>query len=597
MQHGDQSDILDFLKNAPVDVGNAGEVRIIQTHISIIVLKGDKAFKLKRAIVLPYADFSTAALRAATCEQEVILNRRTAPTLYLGTRRITRENDGQLAFDGQGELVDAVVEMRRFDEDTLFSRLAAAGRLDRPLLTALARNIAEFHAQAEIIRTDAGADPIAAVLTLNEQCTAMEPVLGVAATQGLRAALRSRLKTHRKLLDSRARAGRIRRCHGDLHLRNLCLVDGQPTLFDCIEFSDAFANIDVLYDLAFLLMDLLRANLPAEANLVMNRYMDECDEADGLALLPFFMALRASIRAQVLATQAELPDTQDRSAVGSEARAYLKLAMGLLQPVPLRLVAVGGLSGSGKSTVAAAIAHRIAAAPGARILATDRIRKRMAGVPAESPLPAGHYTQEASDRVYATMAEHASATLAGGWSVIADAVFARPEERLRIARCAAETSLPFHGIWLEAAPDALIARVEARRNDASDAGVDVVRAQLKKHGPAVEWTIVPAGGTPADTAAAVAALLEEAELPASGMSDTPPWEDAPDGWNWVAQDEDGRWFWYAVQPQAGMEGGVWRSPRRAQQFAAQGEPNPEWHASCRQRPCAVHADGDGPPVN
>lgn len=385
MQAGDQTEIVDFLKNAVNSDNDAGDAEVIETHISIIVLKGDTAWKLKRAVLLPYADFSTPALRAAACEREVVLNRRTAPGLYLGARRITREPDGRLAFDGAGALADAVVEMRRFDQDTLFSRLARAGRLDPPLLTALARHIAAFHAEAEVEPDQGGAANIEAVLSLNEQNTAMAALFGEAPTLALRAALRAGLEQHRHRLDERARAGKIRLCHGDLHLRNLCLVDGQPTLFDCIEFNAALATIDTLYDLAFLLMDLWHAGLETEANRVMNRYLDESDEsgdAEGLALLPFFMALRASIRAQVLATQAQMTDTPSREKVIAQANSYLALAMRLLEPARPRLLAIGGLSGSGKSTAAAAVAHRIGAAPGARILASDRIRKQLAGVPA-----------------------------------------------------------------------------------------------------------------------------------------------------------------------------------------------------------------------
>ena len=582
MPAGDQTEIVDFLKNAVNSDNDAGDAEVIETHISIIVLKGDTAWKLKRAVLLPYADFSTPALRAAACEREVVLNRRTAPGLYLGVRRITREPDGRLAFDGAGALADAVVEMRRFDQDTLFSRLARAGRLDPPLLTALARHIAAFHAEAEARPDERGAANIEAVLSLNEQNTAMAALFGEAPTLALRAALRNGLERHRHRLDERARAGKIRLCHGDLHLRNLCLVDGRPTLFDCIEFNAALATIDTLYDLAFLLMDLWHAGLETEANRVMNRYLDESDEsgesgesgdADGLALLPFFMALRASIRAQVLATQAQMTDTPSREKVIAQANGYLALAMRLLEPARPRLLAIGGLSGSGKSTAAAAVAHRIGAAPGARILASDRIRKQLAGVPAETALPAHTYTRESSQEVYATLYERTARALATGSPVIADAVFSRPRERQAIEACARLAEVDFLGIWLEAAPAALIPRVQARRDDASDADAGVVRQQLERgHGP-VDWAVVPAGGDAESTARGVLALAL-----------TPPWSDAPEGWNWLAQDEDGRWFWFAVPPRLGVAGGIWRSPRLAQQFAGQGVPNPLWYESCRQRP-------------
>lgn len=511
MHDGDQSEVVEFLKRRSQAATAGNDASVIQTHISIVVLRGDRAWKLKRALRLPYADFSTVALRAAACEAEVRLNRRTAPSLYLGVRRITREPGGALTIDGDGELVETVVEMRRFDEDTVFSRLAAAGRLDRPMLSSLARNIAAFHAQADVLEGSQGAQRFTDILDLNEQCADMAPVLGEAPVNALRGALRAALEDHRECLDARAAAGKVRRCHGDLHLNNLCLVDGEPTLFDCIEFNDTLATTDVLYDLAFLLMDLWQAGRQADANWVMNRYMDACDESDGLPLLPCFMALRASIRAQVLCTQARMPLATQAAETRAQAQAYLELALRLLRPVAPRLVAIGGLSGSGKSTVAAAIAHRVGAPPGARILATDRIRKRLAGVPAEATLPAHTYTAESSARVYRVLCDETARTLESRYSVIADAVFSKDHERERIAECAAGAGVPFHGFWLTADPATLLARVEARRNDPSDATASVVLAQLERHAPPQTWSSVVAGGTADATAETVMTLLAASE--------------------------------------------------------------------------------------
>jgi len=522
MSQGDQTEVVEFLCSQVSTVDGrayagrtyagrtyAGrtEDRMVETHISIIVMRGPLVWKLKRAIRLPYLDFSTPALRAAACEQEVALNRRTAPAIYLGVRRITRAANGKLEFDGKGELVDAVVEMQRFDDSTLFSQLAQDGALERDMLTTLARHIAGFHAQANVHVIASGSAAIEAVLSLNEQNQDMAPVLGAHVVQQLRAALRTALHQHRTLLDQRAATGRVRRCHGDLHLRNICLFEGRPTLFDCIEFNDSIAVIDVLYDLAFLLMDLWQVGLKAEANWVMNRYMDEADEAGGLPLLPFFMALRASIRAQVLATQAALPQVPQREEVVAQAKAYMALAMQLLQPLHISMVAIGGLSGSGKSTVAAAIAHCVGTAPGARILATDRVRKYMAGVSPETRLPSSSYTKESSAQVYAALYEQAEQILAGGYSVIADGVFSRQEERARIKQCAVRAGVPFRGIWLEAKPDTLIARVEARTGDPSDAGKVAVLAQLQRQAALVEWETIPAGGTSQATAQNVLARL------------------------------------------------------------------------------------------
>ena len=484
-----QSRIIRFLSENGQCHEAQGEARIVQTHISIVVLKGQRAWKLKRAVHLPYADFSTPGLRYAACQRELELNRRTAPSLYRAARRVTQETDGRLVFDGDGEMVDAVVEMARFDEDTLFSRLAKNGGLTRPLLTMLARDIAQFHKRAEQ-RPGNGAANIEAVLTLNERSTEIETLLGETRVARMRAVLREGLEHHTSRLAARGEAGRIRLCHGDLHLGNLCLVDGRPTLFDCIEFNDTLATIDVLYDLAFLLMDLWQAGLREEANWVMNRYIDESDDNDSLCLLPYFMALRASIRAQVISTQALTAEADQQAGLARDAEDYLELTLQLLAPHPHRMLAIGGLSGSGKSTVAANIAHRVGAAPGARVLSSDRIRKWLAGVSPETRLPPGHYTMETSKRVYAALYEQASASLKAGHSVIADAVFSKPAERHAIEHCAVAAEVPFQGFWLKTSSRTLISRVQSRRDDPSDATADVVQAQLERDVGPLTWRII-----------------------------------------------------------------------------------------------------------
>jgi uncharacterized protein len=297
------------------------------------------------------------------------------------------------------------------------------------------------------------------------------------------------------LLDQRAHAGKVRRCHGDLHLRNICSFDGHPTLFDCLEFDDDLATTDVLYDLAFLLMDLWHLGLRPEANWLFNRYFDIVDEADGVSLLPFFMAARASVRAHVSAVQ-----------VFREASAYFELASALLNPRPPQLVAVGGLSGSGKSSVAEAAAEQLGPPPGARVLSSDRIRKRLYGVPAETRLPDDAYQPHVSERVYAEQARAAAAFLKNGHAVIAAAVFDRAEDRRRIEAAASDAIL-FNGFWLEAPLDLLIERVNGRVGDPSDATPIIVRQQARRATPP-EWHRLSSGGTLVNTTAALFKRIE-----------------------------------------------------------------------------------------
>ena len=480
----DQADTVAFLAD-PSTYGGA-PVEMIETHISRIFLAGDRAWKMKRAVRLPYADFSTPSLRLAACRAELTLNRRTAPALYLRVRRLTREADGSISFDGAGELLDAAVEMARFDQDCLFDRLATAGRLTPALMERLARNIADFHAAAPALRMG-GADNMAWVLDINEAGFAGSHVFTAREQADLNAGFRAALDGHAATLDRRADAGMVRRCHGDLHLRNICLIDGQPLLFDCIEFNEQLASTDVAYDLAFLLMDLWHRGLAGLLNLVANRWCDATGDEGGFALLPFFMAVRAAVRAHVIATQSETTTGTGRKALAAEAREYFVLAQKLLEPAPVRIVALGGLSGSGKTTVAEALAPRLAPPPGARLLESDRLRKAMHGVTAETRLPPAAYAPEVSAQVYARLTQAATAMLARGVPVVANAVHDREADRAAIAQAARAASAAFLGVWLDADPALLRQRVTARRGGASDATVAVLDAQLQRTESITGW--------------------------------------------------------------------------------------------------------------
>ncbi len=481
----DQSASVAFLQD-PESYGLVDPVDTIETHISMIFLTDDRAFKMKRAVDLPYVDFSSPQLRLAACLKELELNGRTAPGLYLGVRRITREGDGRLVFDGSGELVDAVVEMKRFDQDGLFDRMAVDGRLTSEMVDEVARTVATFHSEAPVVRAESGSANLSGVLDINEAGFATSHIFDDQEVERFNTAFRTALSRHADRLDDRERRGMVRRCHGDLHLRNICLFDGGPRLFDCIEFNEQLATIDVLYDLAFLLMDLWHRDLSGYANLVTNRYLNETGNDDGLILLPFFMAVRAAVRAHVTATQIE--EGGDRSdELVERARSYFDLALSLLEPRTPSLVAIGGLSGSGKSTVAEGLAPLVGAPPGARVLESDRTRKSMFSVTAETRLPPEAYEPDVSEKVYATLADKAGGLLEDGCTVVVDAVFDRPELRQRIAEVAHSRSIPFTGIWLEADANTLRRRVAGRRPGASDATIEVLNRQLKKGVGEIGW--------------------------------------------------------------------------------------------------------------
>lgn len=512
----DQAATLAFLAT-PNAHGGAGPVRRLDTHISAVFLAGDRVLKLKRAVRLGYVDFSTRERRRAAAAAEVTINRRTAPSLYLGVAPVVRGADGALALgpvvepemaaDAAG-VVDWVVVMRRFDEETLLDRFADRGALDPALARAVAEAVASFHARARRIAVADGAARVGRVLEGNAASVARAAVprpLAPARADALLAATRAEHARRAALLDARAAAGFVRDGHGDLHLGNICLDGGRPTLFDAIEFDPAFREIDVFYDAAFLLMDLARRGLAAAANAAFNAYVAATGDLDGIATLPLFLAMRATIRGHVAATQAA-----ERAGVAAEdlwraSADYFAFAERALAPPPPRLVAIGGLSGTGKSTVAAALAPALGAVPGALVLRSDAVRKELAGVAETTRLDDAHYTRARTAEVYAALLDRAGRALAAGQACIVDAVSGDAEHRAALAALARRHGAGFAGAWLEAPLALRQARIAARRNDASDATAEVAARQWAPE--TLDWPRIDATGAPEAVAARVAAAI------------------------------------------------------------------------------------------
>jgi uncharacterized protein len=506
----DQTPVVEFLA-APSTHGGA-TVERIDTHSSIIVLAGERAYKLKRAVRFDYLDFSTPERRRVLCEAEVRLNRRTAPTLYRSVVAITQEGNGSYALGGNGRPLDWVVEMNRFPQEALFDRLASADCLGIDLMGPLASAVADFHRSAEQRPDHGGTEGMSWVIDGNAAGFAEFGSACLNPSTARRVTHDAHRKVERlgALLERRRKAGFVRQCHGDLHLRNIVLLDGRPTLFDGIEFNDEIACTDVLYDLAFLLMDLWRRRLPRHANTVLNRYLAEMSAFDGVALLPLFLSCRAAVRAKTTATAAQLqPDVQRRRELEDTAREYLAMAEHLLHPPDPCLVAVGGFSGTGKSTLALNLAPSIGAVPGAVVLRSDEIRKRLCGVPVLGPLGAEGYSTHVSNRVYAHLADQAALILAGGHSVIVDAVHAHPSERRAIEQVAEAASVPFIGLWLDAPESMLIDRIVHRRNDASDADAAVIRMQRSQDAGEITWCRLDASMLPSSVLSAATARVRE----------------------------------------------------------------------------------------
>ena len=505
-----QTETIAFLSDPKSFGPDTPAVERCETHGAIVFLAGNRAYKLKRAVRFPYMDYSTPTLRQAMCEKELAVNRRAAPLLYLAVRPIVRDSGGRLRFGNalEGErAVDWVVVMRRFPQAALFEEMRRRGELTLELMQKLAEVIAAFHGSAEHTSGFGGAAGIGRVI--EENIAVLQSFVGKPFAQdkiGIYAKLVREFHARASpLLEQRREEGFVRRCHGDLHLNNICLIEGEPVLFDAIEFSEDFACIDVFYDLAFLLMDLEHHGLRPLGNVLLNRYLEKTADYGGLAALPLFLSCRAAVRAHVSAARAKLADAQAN--VRHDAEAFLQDAIAFLTVERPKLIVIGGLSGTGKSTIAREIAPATGNIPGAIILRSDVIRKRMYGAAETTRLPPEAYTPDVTARVYATLAEHAAGILMARHSVIADAVYGLPEERAAIAAVARRASVPFLPFWLHGPLGDLEQRISARHDDASDATVEVLHRQAQLIGPPPDWLQIDVSGTIGQSAGTVLAHL------------------------------------------------------------------------------------------
>lgn len=514
----DQSDIIAFLSDPNSYPHRPEAVERIDTHGAMVFLADDQAFKIKRAVRFSYMDFSTLALREAACRRELELNQPTAPQIYFGLVPITRTPTGASAFGANGEVVEWAIHMRRFAQADVLCEHCLRGPLAPQLVKALACAVHAFHAQAATMTNHDSAQQMWAIS--NDVCNALRGALADAegdAIENFRSACRSHIETCRDVLALRASEGFVRRCHGDLHTGNIVVFDGRPVLFDALEFDEALATIDTLYDLAFLIMDLEHRDQRAAANLLLSQYLwlrHEPRDFDGLRALPLFQALRAAIRAMVRAQRAGQRAGPEANTAFDEARRYFDHANRLIHPQPAHLILVGGLSGTGKSTLAAALAPLIGASPGAVHLRSDLERKSLFGANETERLGAEAYRAEVTQQVYERLAAKAARALAAGHSVVADAVFARAHERILLESAAQNCKVPTHGLWLSAPADILLQRVGARTGDASDATPEVVSAQLRYDTGPIAWTRIDASGPPARTLARALDALQISSEPA-----------------------------------------------------------------------------------
>ncbi len=506
----DSQDAVFALLGDPATYGGAA-VRRCETHAAVVFLAGDRAIKVKRAVRYPFLDYSTLAKRKAACQAELDINRQFAPRLYRRLVPITRQADGALALGGAGEAIEWAVEMTRFDESKTLDHLAERGELGDALSAKLAAAVAAMHERAKPVDVAPWREAVAGFISDNTAAfrahSALFPDEAIGEIERKSRAAFAKLKP---LLEARGAAGLIRRGHGDLHLGNIAVIDGEPVAFDALEFDPIIAEGDVLYDLAFLLMDLVERDLPRAANIVLNGYFAasrRSEDCDGIAALPFFMSLRAAIRAKVTAARRDLAAGADKDDLAQAAKRYFDLALALLIPAKPMIVCTGGLSGTGKSLLARALAPDLAPPPGALIFRSDVERKAHYGMAEHDRLPAEAYGAAISQAIYHTLTDKAARVARAGLSVIVDAVFARPEERSAIEAAAAAAHADFRGLFLVADLPTRLARVSSRGPDASDADAKVARMQDAFDLGTLTWTIVDASGSPEQTLANARAAM------------------------------------------------------------------------------------------
>lgn len=493
--------------------GHPDAAGLIETHISSLLLAGPRVFKLKKPVVLPFVDFSTLELRHEACQQELRLNRRTAPRWYLDVVPVRNSPAGALitvngaaAVQRPDEVIDWAVMMRRFDDRQLFNRLADDGKLTAAMVVDLAEVVARFHAQqtpappgfgrAEATRHVARQNMAELAALLDTSSPALAPAVATPAAEvaALQRWTEARGAELAALMDLRCRTGHVREVHGDLHLGNIVWAEGAPVLFDALEFNDTMRHIDTVGDLAFTFMDLIAHGLPRLAWQFISAVLESSGDHASLPLLAWWAVHRATVRAKVTLLGA-VGQGVDAGAMVAQARHYLAVATRLAgldrtAGTP-RLVLTFGLSGSGKTLAAGALAERLG---GVRVR-SDVERKRLFALPPTARSTPGLYAPEATRRTYERLQEVADQALAAGVSIVVDAASLLRHERDAMRSVAARHGAAFHLLVCQAPLPVLQARVAARQaagHDASDATPEVLARQQ-------QWAEWPGADEAADT--------------------------------------------------------------------------------------------------
>lgn len=459
------------------------DFQVIETHISQVILTGDYAYKIKKPMNFGFLDFSTLERRKRFCDDELRLNSRLAENLYLAVLPITGTPEHPV-IGGEGKAFEYVIKMRQFDQDQLFNHQQEQGALKPELLTNLAKQVASFHNSLPPVADGKPlGTPEAVYAAMQENFDQIRPMIDdqplLAQLDNLEAWTQTTFERHRDLIASRRANGFVRECHGDLHLANITQYEGEVTVFDCIEFNEPFRWIDVINDLAFLLMDLESRGESMLANRVLNTYLEYREDFDALPLLPLYKAYRAIVRGKIALFTLGNPSLNDEQKAGlmQQYRDYAQLAEDYSSIPNPYLLATVGLSASGKTCVSAAMAEEL----GLIRLRSDVERKRIHGLAplddSKSPTGSNLYTEEATEKTYRRLAELADQLLASGLPVIIDAANLKERERSLFANLAEEQGMPFALLHCEAPDDFRREWVRNRKGDASEATIELLDAQ------------------------------------------------------------------------------------------------------------------------
>jgi aminoglycoside phosphotransferase family enzyme/adenylate kinase family enzyme len=479
------------------DAPNTVELR--QTHISYVFIAGDYVFKVKKPVNFPFVDWSDSGRRYASCADEVRLNTRLSPRIYLGVFAILKDGERFVLGPRVERLhpgaIEYAVKMRRLPDDRMLDRLVASGMVDNQAIRAVARRIADFHAGASTGMAEVHGSARSIERDLGIETAQLEELIGHTLGRSQFAEIdrfcRGFILSHRELLDARVRNGRVRECHGDLRAEHICLSGDGIEIIDCVEFSEHLRYADVASEIAFLAMDLDRLDVPGLADELAASYAAAAKDEQLPLLMPFYKCRRACVRGKVESLRTREPEVpaSDRERAARLARMYFALAAAYARAATPALIVVCGLSGTGKSTVARMLQHRT----GFEIISSDAARKRLAGIAPGQRINAayreGIYSESFSRRTYESLASEAETRLTHGWGVILDATFARQADRQAVAAVARRAGASAIFFECVADPEETIARINRRvraPGEISDATAEVYESQRAAFEPLTE---------------------------------------------------------------------------------------------------------------